>query len=172
MRTTPPTPRPFLDWYGVWASHRKEESDGTVWSQDPPRGVCLRIEPARSSPLLLRPERPWEEGAQLGLITVLHEGGRYRLWYGADPQGDARGYRVCYAESHDGFSWQRPELGLVEYGGSTRSNILCVGQGLHLGAVFVDPSAPPEERYKAVEAVGRYHRDGQHDPQLDRARFK
>ena len=29
---------PFLDWYGIWPSHRKLEDDGTVWSQDPPQG--------------------------------------------------------------------------------------------------------------------------------------
>ena len=48
-----PVPKPFLDWYGVWASHRKLEGDGTVWSQDPPRGVGLTLELARKSDVFL-----------------------------------------------------------------------------------------------------------------------
>jgi len=43
------TPKPFLDGYGVWPSHRKIEADGRVWSQDPPEGVRLSIEPAGST---------------------------------------------------------------------------------------------------------------------------
>ena len=41
--------RPFLDWYGIFASHRKEEADGRIWSQEPPTGVRLAIEPAKKS---------------------------------------------------------------------------------------------------------------------------
>ncbi len=42
-------PTPFLDWYGIWPSHRKLEDDGTVWSQDPPQGIELVPERARKS---------------------------------------------------------------------------------------------------------------------------
>ena len=31
---------------------------------------------------------------------------------------------TCYAESLDGIHWYRPELGLVEFEGSKRNNIL------------------------------------------------
>lgn len=172
MDETQPLPTPFMDWYGVWPSHRKLEADGTRWSQDPPQGVRLSIEPAQVSPVFFAPERPWEQGANLHLHTLLHEEGRYRLWYGASQAADPAERYVCYAESEDGFSWQRPELGLVEYRGSRRNNLLCAGQDHYLGAVFRDPSAPPEERYKAIDARGTYWREGRPDPSLDSARFK
>jgi hypothetical protein len=85
MSHTDPSFIPMLDWYGVWPSHRKEEDDGGVWSQDPPRGVALLLEPARKTD-------------------------------------------VFFADDH------------------------------HLGALFVDPAAPLEERYKAIAPRGRYYR--------------
>jgi len=167
-----PILKPFLDWYGIWPSHRKEEDDGRVWSQDPPQGVQLTIEPAHKSEVFFAGEHPWEREANLGIVTVLHEAGRYRLWYAASKVADPAASYVCYAESDDGLAWQRPELGLCEYEGSARNNILCCGRDLHLGSVFMDPSAPPEERYKAIAPRGRYYRDGQPDPDMTREQHK
>ena len=163
---------PFLDWYGIWPSHRKIEKNGAVWSQAPPRGVRLSIEPAEKSEIFFVGEREWEERANLNINTVLFENGRYRLWYGVSKLEDAAESFICYAESEDGFAWQRPELGLVTYEGSTRNNILCAREDLHLGSVFADPVAPPEERYKGIMPRGRYYRDGKFDPDLDKMRFK
>ena len=164
--------KPFLDWYGIWPSHRKREEDGTIWSQDPPRGVKLSIEPARKSEVFFAKERPWEKEANLNIHTMLYENGRYRLWYGVSKIEDiARNY-VCYAESEDGVTWERPEPGLVEYERSTRNNIIAEGNAHHLGALFVDPSAPAQERYKAIAPKGRYYRDGKLDPDMDAKKFK
>ena len=71
---------PFLDWYGIWPSHRKLEEDGRIWSQSPPRGVRLRQEPAEKSPVFFHKERPWEQETNLGINTIIYEDGRYRLW--------------------------------------------------------------------------------------------
>ena len=172
MRDEEPVPRPFIDWYGVWASHRKIEEDGRVWSQDPPRGVELSIEKAEKSAVFFAKERPWEKAANLHINTIMYEEGRYRLWYGVSKVEDVSRTYVCYAESADGFAWERPELGLVEYEGSKKNNILSMGQEHHLGAVFADPSAPPEERYKAIGASGRYYREGRLDPDIDSKKFK
>ena len=68
-----PTRTPFLDAGGIWPSHRREEADGTVWSQDPPRGVRLRVQPATLSTVFLPPERPWEVDASPGIVALLHE---------------------------------------------------------------------------------------------------
>jgi hypothetical protein len=38
--------------------------------------------------------------------------------------GDERTFRVCYATSRDGIHWERPSLGLVEYGGSKSNNLV------------------------------------------------
>ena len=163
---------PILDWYGIWPSHRKQEDDGSLWSQDPPQGVALRVQPARWSDVFLTPETLWEQDANLRIHTVLHDGGRYRLWYGVTGVEDPTRSWVCYAESDDGFGWQRPDLGLVDFAGSSRNNILCNAQDHHVGAVFTDPSAPADERYKAIAPRGRYYRDGKLDPDLTKERFK
>lgn len=172
MSDDPLGPVPFLDWYGIFASHRKLEADGTVWSQEPPQGVRLRVEPGIKSPVFFVPERPWEMEANLHVNTVLREGGLYRLWYGASNAQDVTRSFTCYAESDDGFSWRRPDLGLVEYEGSRRNNILCEEHTHHLGAVFVDPSAPEGQRYKAIAPRGRYYRDGKLDLEMDSRSYK
>ena len=66
-------------------------------------------------------DRPWESRS-LDCPSVLKDGGRYRLWYRADEgergtQGEDRA-NVCYAESSDGIHWDKPSLGLVEWGGA------------------------------------------------------
>jgi hypothetical protein len=64
---------------------------------------------------------------------------------------------ACYAESADGIHWTRPELGLHEFAGSRKNNIVLVGAGAHNFAPFRDdnPQCPPAARYKAVGADGK-----------------
>lgn len=70
------------------------------------------------NPLLVR-DQPWE-GAHIWVGTVLRDEptGKFRMWY-AD--GAAR---ELYAESDDGITWVKPELGLIAHAGSTRNNII------------------------------------------------
>ena len=65
---------------------------------------------------------------------------------------------ICYATSRDGLNWAKPELGLVEYAGSSANNILWRGggdtralrAGPHGAGVLKDLRDPdPERRYKA-----------------------
>lgn len=68
--------------------------------------------------------------------TVLHQDGKFRMWYIAEPRPDAtvpgdaerlRTYRpIAYAESRDGVHWEKPELGLVEFRGNKRNNLILV----------------------------------------------
>ncbi|MBL8291712.1 MAG: hypothetical protein JNN08_07745 [Bryobacterales bacterium] len=61
---------------------------------------------------------------------------------------------VCYAVSKDGLKWEKPELGLVEFGGSTKNNLVI--RGPHGAGVFRDPHDPdPARRYKML-LQGRY----------------
>ncbi len=62
---------------------------------------------------------------------------------------------VCYATSHDGLAWEKPELGLVEYNGSMRNNILLRNRPApslwrpHGSGVWKDlRDADPARRYK------------------------
>jgi len=100
----------------------------------------LRLVPARlrkhpANPVLVI-DRPWERQGILNYVAILHdeEEGLYRMWYqilkrareGTNPS-------LClYAQSRDGIRWEKPELGLVTFEGSTRNNIL-----------FLDPNREP-----------------------------
>ena len=60
---------------------------------------------------------------------------------------------VCYAVSTDGIHWDRPELGLIEFNGSTRNNL--VMRDVHGVGVTLDPHDPdPAGRFKAFMEGG------------------
>jgi len=123
-------------------------------------GVTMFIEKARKSARWLLPEKSWEK--RLGHCSLLQEQGKYRLWYTADyklgeiieiePDRFTMEYGacLCYAESTDGFNWERPSLGLCEYEGSKDNNIVSFAPLLVNGTVFLDEHAPEEERYKLI----------------------
>ena len=86
------------------------------------------------------------------LGTVLRDGDRLKMWYDAvDPHGV---HRLGYATSADGVSWERPELELVEVGGSSANNVVELPSVELRGsapAVLLDPDDPePARRYKMV----------------------
>jgi hypothetical protein len=120
---------------GPWGAHFKK--------QDSPYGIHLTAQPARKIGPLLEPDMPWE-GKGVRIDTVICDQGVYRGWGSCSPAEG--GSFFCYFESKDCFRWERPELGIVEYKGSKKNNILNIAPG----TVFVDPSAPPSERYKRV----------------------
>lgn len=100
---------------------------------------------------VLELDRPWEDSTMYD-PTVIFENGRYRMWYRAN--FNARPFHTGYAESADGIHWTKPELGLIEFGGSKQNNIVWPvsgGKG-HTLSFFRDgnPRAPAEERYKAI----------------------
>ncbi len=129
-------------------------------------GVKIGIEKGRLVGPWLKPEKPWERSG-IGPKTVLHEDGRYRLWYGCGwtvrdravvaPDGrlklgsDGGGSGVCYAESEDGLNWKRVSMGMLEFEGSRDNNLIAFNAlaGIN-GHIFIDPNAPPEERYKTT----------------------
>jgi len=102
--------------------------------------------------------QPWE-GNVSGYTTVFQDGGIYRMYYRGThtiyTQGKVTSPHrevVCYAESQDGIHWTRPELGLVEFDGSKKNNIIWDGIGSHNFTPFKDmnPACKPEEKYKAL----------------------
>lgn len=73
---------------------------------------------------VLRPDRPWE-GRSLTLYgSVLADpAGGYRMYYSNFVP--ARGHSLLMlATSPDGFTWDKPVLGLVDFDGSRENNIL------------------------------------------------
>lgn len=102
-------------------------------------------------------DAPWE-GAGSAYHTVVRDGDLYRLYYRGSAL-NVEGGRLklgrevyCYAESRDGVTFTKPELGLHEFDGSTRNNIIWTGVGTHNFAAFLDtrPGCPPESRYKGL----------------------
>ncbi len=90
--------------------------------------------------------------------SIVKVGDTYRMWYVA--AGDDRlartgarsaPWRVAYAESKDGVTWDKPKLGLVEYMGNKDNNIVNIDTppvGILNVKVLHEPEAPETERYK------------------------
>jgi hypothetical protein len=112
-------------------------------------GFALTVNPlVRTGGPALHPETAWERGCTSA--SVVEAGGSYKMWYTAT---DEKGVpRLCYAVSTNAADWTRPEVGLFDYQGSKRNNIV----SLQDGNVFVDPSAPPERRFKRIGTGGKF----------------
>jgi hypothetical protein len=129
------------------------------------RGVkLLTHEPRKTGDRSIAADRSWERGGLGPYSSVLWDNGRYHFWYHAmdsklwhtSPGAGA----ICYATSEDGITWTKPDLGLVEYEGSKRNNIV-IGHGaagLRIGhdgkMVFVDPNGPPDRRLRMANRFG------------------
>jgi len=82
-------------------------------------------------------------------VTVLRDGGRFRMWYHGWPK-DWNGLSIFgmgYAESDDGLTWRKPALGLIDEGDGP-NNLTDLGLGAF--SIFIDPDAPASHRYRAT----------------------
>jgi hypothetical protein len=113
---------------------------------DGPWGVRLIAEDAqRGGKLEIKPEHPWE--AQGITITKMLPTPQGKIMAWGTCAGEDGRERTCYLESSDGLNWTRARLGLLEYNGSNDNNLTPGGPNGH---VFIDPTAPPEERFKSA----------------------
>tara|TARA_B100000700_G_scaffold77941_1_gene87502 strand:+ start:3044 stop:4597 length:1554 start_codon:yes stop_codon:yes gene_type:complete len=120
-----------------------------------------KLHAPQAQELVIRQDKPWEGNAS-SYHTVFKDGDTYRMYYrGHDfyfKNGGLRfthGECTCYAESKDGIHWEKPELGLFEFEGSKKNNIVWMGPGQHNFSPFVDerPDCPEDERLKATGGV-------------------
>ena len=107
--------------------------------------------------VVIKPEHPWEKYGVSYLVTF-KDGVRFRAWYRVDAAAFGKRRRhdmTAYAESTDGIHWHKPELGIIEFEGSKKNNLVWDGAASNL-APFKDsnPAAKPDERYKAVVRGG------------------
>ena len=151
-------------------------------------GVTRNLnQPAKyvGNPVMI-PIYPWEGRLELFGTVWRDPDGSFRMWYqgmggmgvadmGLDLSGtpladldfDMRNlqYSICYATSHDGIHWERPNLGLVEFNGATDNNIVIANAAF--ANVIEDPRDPdPNRRYKSLffedpdwQALGSLHID-------------
>lgn len=119
--------------------------------------LCLQHPVSRDVAIVF--DAPWE-GNTSTYVTVFRDGDIVRMYYRGsdyDPATEKHsGQCVCYAESRDGLRFDKPALGLFEFAGSIKNNIVWKGIGAHNFAPFKDenPACPPDERYKAVASEG------------------
>jgi len=80
---------------------------------------------------------------------------RYRMYYRGQQSAEKRDV-ACYAESHDGIHWTKPQLGIVEWEGSKQNNIILISippdRVAHNFSPFLDTNPEVEEgaRYKSI----------------------
>lgn len=120
---------------GLWDAHLRVT--------DAPAGIRIVAQPAERSlePFPgIEPARPWEEGKiPPGHVIFDEQDGIFKAWT------TCSGGR-CYLQSKDFVNWERPELGLVEFKGNKKNNLI---EADDLGWVFKDPSSK-EERWKWI----------------------
>jgi hypothetical protein len=121
-------------------------------------GVELRLHSPTPREVVMVCDAPWE-GSGCGYETVFRDGPIIRMYYIAADLTNADGTKMasrpifaCYAESRDGIHWVKPELGLFEFAGSKKNNIVWSGPGLDNFTPMKDPNPDcrPGEQYKAV----------------------
>ena len=116
------------------------------------QGAALVVNPPRSSEIVIRADKPWEEFMITFYLSVIDDGGKLRMWYICRDKDKKP--NVAYAESVDGAHWTKPGLGVAEYRGSRANNL--VGIRNLEGNVFRDDhTANPQERYVYVSSVGK-----------------
>ena len=145
---------------------------------------------------VIRSDRPWE-GRTIAEATVFYDEDQklFRMWYPVydyhppmPPAGAAVSQKdlgivdiaterkkctACYAISEDGYHWEKPSLGLVEFQGSKANNILMESgmksrDHFSTGHVFRDPvEEDPARRYKGLKANLILGQDGRERMTID-----
>lgn len=102
-------------------------------------------------------DRPWE-GRYNTFFTPVFAEGKWKMYYTSTLSSTEK--YVLYLESEDGENWVRPELGIVDFRGSRKNNIILDLKMLEKFefknfdnlSVFYDenPLCPPDERYKMI----------------------
>lgn len=150
-----------VDYYG---DTRLDKEDVVGTGYQVAHGVEFEAQPAQRGPVI----------EDIGGGTIMYEGGRYRGWmnarirdafkglaHGLPTRDQLKGYDLSstdmvlrYYESDDGIHWQAPPLNFWALDGG-KTNVVYGSmfepeKSFGGMTVFVDPSAPPEQRYKGM----------------------
>jgi len=130
------------------------------------QGVELRLQKPVPCNVAIDHDVPWEGNAS-AYHTLFQDGKLFRAYYRGSHYNPPDRYTpvVCYAESRDGIEWYRPELGLVNFKGSTRNNIIWDGIGSLNFTPFRDPN-PDCREGEEYKALGSPHANTQTEQAL------
>lgn len=119
-------------------------------------GAELRLQTPRDEGNVLAFDKPWE-GAFCAYVTILKDQGKYRAYYRGNPTAGADGSlgeTTCYAESADGKTWTKPNLGLHVVADTKENNVILAKTApfTHNFCPMIDTRSgvPASERYKAL----------------------
>ena len=124
---------------------------------------------------VIRRDRPWE-GNYIHYGPVLYDPQqqRFRMWYTSATYTPVPGdvptnteVIICYAVSDDGYHWQKPNLGWVEFQGSRENNIVDAKHWPRpKGGILYDArETDPSKRFKAMSlSVAGADRDSTGSP--------
>ena len=108
------------------------------------KNLIRRYHPAvkcSENPVLV-PDLPWERSIGHSSGTIRYDDGLFRLWYQVytmpdSPVSGIGTFHIAYAESDNGYSWRKPHLGIVDFHGSRKNNLVMLNAGW--GNFFEDP---------------------------------
>ncbi|MGV3664217.1 MAG: kelch repeat-containing protein [Prosthecobacter sp.] len=119
-------------------------------------GVALKMHEPVKREVVLTTGQPWE-GPTCGYFSAIQDGNKVRLYYRGSSGGSdhSEDQVTCVVESSDGIHFTRPNLGLIEAGGTKDNNVIWRGVESHNFSAFLDtnPAVKPDERYKALGGV-------------------
>ena len=129
--------------------------DDSLLASSACRGITRTMNPPRDITRVLKPDQPWETLGFIFYSSVIDAGDHIQLFYGSysyDKKQEKMVRHFCLATSKDGQIFERPNLGIKSFEGSKNNNK--VSTGSFDGAVFIDPVAPPEKRYRLLCSFG------------------
>lgn len=123
---------------------------------DEMKNALLRLQTPRDEGAVIFFDKPWE-GVFSAYTTIILDGDLYRMYYRGVPAAGKDGSDsevTCYAESADGFTWNKPMLGLYTINGSSANNVILAHAApvTHNFSPFLDdnPGRSDNYRFKAL----------------------
>lgn len=130
--------------------------DYWIHSQEGIKSTLHQPEKYKGNPLITA-DVPWEENPYcFGTVIYDQEDSIFKFWYQSYNQtlNTSDKTPILYATSIDGLEWERPNLGIIEFQGSTKNNIVIQNYGYHdlySPSVIKDMDDPdPNKRYKMI----------------------
>ncbi|NKB66389.1 MAG: hypothetical protein GKR89_04970 [Candidatus Latescibacteria bacterium] len=129
--------------------------------------AALHLHPPVRREIVYQVSQPWDN-ACTGCYNFTQDGDRILMYYrdfypiGEQFADAAANQTTNLAISRDGIHFDHPDLGLVEFNGTRKNNVLIQGHESHNFCVFLDanPAADPAQRFKAVGGTGKANLHG------------